>query len=128
MRRGGDSAAFVAVLLLVMTGCTLGVSPEPSPPTIQAVGVATDIRFYPGYVRIAFADGTVHEVPAGYRQVGDSPSFNVVIIGSDSTGPFVASFPTQAGLPPDCFRKHAVGIRQLPTTYGASAAADCARG
>jgi hypothetical protein len=100
------------VLLLVGAGCSRGASPAPSPPTIEAVGVATDVRFYEGHVRIAFADGTVHEVAAGYRQIGDSPGFNVIIIGSDSQGPFVASFPTQAGLPPDCFREHAEGIER----------------
>lgn len=72
--------------------------------------MATDVRFYQDSVRYTFADGTVHEVPAGYRQIGDSPGFGVVIIGSDGNGPFVAAFPTQAGLPPDCFRENAEGI------------------
>ena len=71
----------------------------------------TEVRFYQGYVRIVFADGTVHEVLAGYRQIGTT-GFGVTIIGSDRSGPFVASFPTQAGLPPDCYRENAVGIER----------------
>ena len=104
----------VVVLLAALTACSIGVSsgPAPVPPTIQAVGVATDIRIYPDYTRIVFADGSVHEVPNSYRQVGESTGFWLVIIGSDAEGNFVASFPTQGGLPPDCYRENAAGIER----------------
>ncbi len=74
--------------------------------------MATDVRFNQDSVRIVFADGTVHEMPAGFRQIGDSPDFGLGLIGFDARGPFVAAFPIQAGLPPDCYRENAEGIER----------------
>jgi hypothetical protein len=110
VKGGGDLIALL-VLLVALTGCSLGSSPAPSPPTIQAAGVATDVRIYQDHVRYAFADGSVHEVPLSYRQIGHG-GFGLVIIGSDSGGPFIALFPTQGGLPADCYRENAEGIER----------------
>ena len=60
--------------------------------------------------RYVFADGSVHDVPNSYRPIGDPGE--LVIIGSDAQGNFVASFPLQGGLPPDCYRENAVGIER----------------
>ena len=111
VKRGGGLAATLA-LFVALTGCSLGSSPAPSPPTIQAVGVATDVRIYQDHVRYVFADGSVHEVPLSYRQFGDGGLGGLVVIGSGSRGNFVASFPTQAGLPTDCYRENAEGIER----------------
>lgn len=100
-------------LLAALTACSIGVSSAPSPPTLLAVGVATDIQIHRDYTRIVFADGSVHEVPNSYRQVGESPGNSwLVIIGSDAHGSFLASFPTQGDLPPDCYRENAAGIER----------------
>ena len=112
MNWGRYWAALAAATLVTVSGCGQDAGPAPSPPTIQAVGVATDVRLYPDYTRIVFADGTVQEVPATYRQIGDPPGFDLVIIGSDGTGPFLASFPTQAGLPANCYRANTTGIER----------------
>ncbi|MEO7332779.1 MAG: hypothetical protein ABIZ71_02425 [Gemmatimonadales bacterium] len=109
MKRGGDLAAVFA-LLVALTACGPAAGPAPSPPAIQAVGVATEVRIYQDYTRYVFADGSVHEVPNSYRQIGDGGG--LVIIGFDSQGPFVASFPIQGGLPSDCYRENAVGIER----------------
>lgn len=112
MRRGSSTAALTTAILLTLAACRQDAGPAPSPPTIEAVGVATDVRFYQDHMRLVFADGSVHEVPTSYRQVAEAPGNWLVIIGSDSTGPFVASFPTQAGLPADCFRNNSTGIER----------------
>lgn len=112
MNWGPYRAGLAAAMLVTVNGCGQDAGPAPSPPTIQAAGVATDVRLYPDYTRIAFADGTVEEVPATYRQIGDPPGFDLVIIGSDGTGPFLASFPNQAGLPADCYRANTTGIER----------------
>jgi hypothetical protein len=111
MRRRG-LAALAGAALLALSGCGKDAGPAPSPPTLQAVGVATDVRFYQDHTRFVFADGTVQVVPASYRQIGESPGFGLIIIGLDDTGPFVASFPTQAGLPADCYRENRTGIER----------------
>lgn len=97
-------------MLLVACASALP-APVHSPPTISAVGVATDERVFDDHVSYAFADGSVQDVPATTRQVADGPA-GLGIIGSDGQGPFVAAFPTQRGLPPDCYRDNAVGIER----------------
>ena len=69
-----------------------------------------DAGYYSDHARYVFSDGSGHEVPTSYRQIGDLG--DLVIIGSDRGGPFVASFPIQDGLPPDCYRETAVGIER----------------
>ena len=106
---GRSVAAAAATLMMVVVGCNADEGGAPKPPTIEAAGLAIDIRIDADGTRYTFADGSIHEVPNSYRQLGDG-GFGVVIIGSDSTGPFVAGFPTQDGLPADCYRENAVGV------------------
>ena len=112
MKRGGELAGILVIVGLVAACNGIGgtAGPAPSPPTLQAVGIVTDVRYYEDHARYVFSDGSVHEVPASYRQVGDPGA--LVIIGFDEAGPFVASFPLQGGLPPDCYRENAVGIER----------------
>lgn len=112
MGRARYPAALAVASLVALVRCGQEAGPAPSPPTIQAVGIATDVRFYPDFARIVFADGTVQDVPTSHRQIGESPGLGLVIIGFDSTGPFVASFPTQDGLPADCYRANTTGIER----------------
>jgi hypothetical protein len=112
VKRGGLRIGLVAIFSLGLVSCGTVAEPAPSPPTIQAVGVATDVRIYPDHTRYVFADGTVHEVPPEYRQLGDGAGFGLVVIGSDEDGPFVLTFPLQADLPPDCYRENGVGIER----------------
>ena len=107
VNRGGFALSAVAMVALL--GCTATDGSTPRPPTIQAVGIATDVRISADQTRYAFAEGSVHEVPNSSRQIGDG-GFGLVIIGSDSEGPFVAGFPTQDGLPGDCYRENAAGV------------------
>jgi hypothetical protein len=102
----------IAAALLLMVGCNQAQTPAPSTPTIDAVGVATDVRIYAEHMRITLDDGSVHEISPSYRQLGECCGFWLTIIGSDGQGPFLASFPTQDGLPADCFRENAVGIER----------------
>jgi hypothetical protein len=112
MTRESRSIGLAAVLFAVLAGCASGAKPAPSPPTIEAVGVATDVRIYADRTRNVFADGNVHEVPASDRQLGDGGLFDLVVIGSDAEGRFVLTFPLQADLPPDCYRENGVGIER----------------
>lgn len=110
VKRGGDLAA-VLLLLGALTACGSQAGPAPSPPAVAAVGIATDVQIHADGTRLVFADGSVHEVPSSYRWIGEAPGLSwLVIIGSDGEGNFVASFPLQDGLPPDCYRENAVGI------------------
>jgi len=112
MRRRRYLAVLSGAALLALSGCAKEAGPAPSPPILQAVGVATDVRLYEDHTRFVFADGTVEEVPATYRQIGESPGSGLIIIGFDASGQFVASFPTQAGLPADCYRENRTGIER----------------
>jgi hypothetical protein len=109
--RGIRGIGLAAVLAVGLAGCASGAGPAPSPPIIEAVGVVTDVRIYADRTRYTFADGSVHEVPASYRQLGDG-GFGLALIGSDADGPFVLTFPLQADLPPDCYRENGVGIER----------------
>jgi hypothetical protein len=99
-------------MLLLLAACSRGADVAPPPPTIEAVGVATDVRIYADHIRYEFADGSVHEVTSHYRQLGDGAGFGLVVIGSDAEGAFVATFPTQGGLPPACYRDNGVGVER----------------
>jgi hypothetical protein len=110
--RGGRGIGFIVALGIALAGCGATGGPAPSPPRIQAVGVATDVRIYADHIRYVFADGSVHEVTADYRQMGDGGGFGLVVIGSDAEGAFVVTFPTQGGLPADCYRDNGVGIER----------------
>jgi hypothetical protein len=119
MRREGDrsssgwTAKIVpsAALMLALTACGLLASPAPNPPTILSAGVTVDAKVGQS-VEYTYADGTTREVnPAGYRQLTPAGWFGpLVILGQDDTGPFVASFMTQEGLPSTCYFENAEGI------------------
>lgn len=103
----------MVALAIALVGCYDFYTPAPEPPTIEAVGVATDVRINADNMRITLEDGSVHEISGSYRQLGDACcGFGVVIIGSDSEGPFIAGFPTQDGLAPDCYRDNAPGTER----------------
>lgn len=82
------------------------------PPTIEFAGVPAEIRIGPTAVTYVLADGDTLEVEmAGYRALGPADwSGELVILGSDAEGLFVASFMTQDGLPDDCYVENQVGI------------------
>jgi hypothetical protein len=104
-------AALVLGVLLALTGCGLEANPAPHPPTILSAGVITDAKVGQS-IEYTYADGTTREVnPDGYRQLTPGGWFGpLVILGHDDSGPFVASFMTQEGLPSTCYVENAEGI------------------
>lgn len=104
----------VVVCLMTATGCSAPVAssirPLPDPPTIAHVGVPTDTQVG-ATVRYAFSDGKVIELAAdAYRLLTPAGwSGELVVIGADDAGAFVASFSRQGGLPDDCFVDNASG-------------------
>jgi hypothetical protein len=107
-----------AVLALALggTGCVVTATPEPvpavlEPPEIEFAGLVTDVRIYADHVEFTDGAGEVHAVDLdAYRDVtGHDWSGPLLVLGSDASGGFVASFPTQDGLPPDCYRETVMG-------------------
>jgi hypothetical protein len=108
----------LVALALAASGCAPAVTtPDPTaaplePPEIEFVGLVTDVRISEDHVEFTDAAGEVHLVdPDAYRDVnGNGWGGPLQVLGRDAEGRFVASFPTQEGLPPDCYRENAVGV------------------
>jgi len=102
----------------LLSACTVAPTPDPTPlaplmpPAIEFAGLVSDVRTYAEHHEFTDAFGTVHAIEFDeYRQVGEHDCcFDLVILGTDAEGPFLATFPTQDGLPDDCFVENDPGI------------------
>jgi len=102
----------------LLSGCSATPTPDPTPsdppmpPEITFGGLVTDVRSYAEHHEFTDAAGAVHAVEsAEYRQVGEHGCcFDLVILGTDAEGPFIATFPTQDGLPDDCYVENDPGV------------------
>jgi len=100
------------LMATALAGCGLLASPPPDPPVIDHVAVPTDVLIGQT-VQYTFTDGAHLEVdPATYRTLtphGWGVPGGLVIVGSDTSGLFVAAFSTQEGMPADCYVENAPG-------------------
>ena len=112
------SSVVAALTAGVVSACAATPLPEPAgtaalrPPEIEFAGLVTDVRTSGEHHEFTDAAGTVHAIDMNeYRQVGEHACcFDLVILGSDAAGSFVAIFPNQGGLPEDCYVENDVGI------------------
>jgi hypothetical protein len=101
--------------MAVLAACAPESSPPASPPTISQAGIVTDVAIGDDFVRYTLTDGPSVEIdPRDYRPLTDDGwgGFGLVVIGYDADGPFVASFPTQQGLPADCYVENEEGTER----------------
>jgi hypothetical protein len=111
-------ALATAVLLPLLWACVATPTPDPTataalaPPEIEFAGLVTDVRTFAEHHEFTDAAGRVRAIDIGeYRQIGEHACcFDLVILGHDAAGPFLATFPTQGGLPDDCYVENDVGI------------------
>jgi hypothetical protein len=102
----------------VLSACVATPTPEPTataaiaPPQIEFAGLVTEVRTFAEHHEFTDAAGTVHAIEIdNYRQIGEhSCCFDLVIVGTDADGPFMATFPTQGGLPDNCYVENDIGI------------------
>ena len=98
-----------------ITACLPLATPAPMPraerPTIRLAGRVADVEIGE-VVRYRLADGHDEEIsPHTHRPLTEHGwSGELIVIGSDSRGPFVAAFATQEGMPPDCYVENARGV------------------
>lgn len=97
-------------LALVLAACEAAV---PAPPTILRAGIATEVTTDGSAVEIRFASGPPARLSlAGLRLVTGGVGGELVVLGSDAVGPFLAGFTTQEGLPAGCYVDNARGINR----------------
>lgn len=96
----------------LLASCAATPPPPSAPPVIEFVGIPTESRLGVTTATYVLADGGILEVDiADYRVLGPHEwSGELIILGSDAGGPFVASFMPQDGLPDDCYVENEVGI------------------
>lgn len=95
-------------LALVLAACG---ATTPAPPTIVRAGIAAEVRTDGSAVEIRFASGPPTRLSlTGLRLVTGGVGGELVVIGSDAAGPFLAGFQTQDGLPSGCYVDNTRGI------------------
>jgi hypothetical protein len=102
------------MLAMMLAACGGAAAAPPQPPTITKVGVVTNLEIHQDYIRYTFADGSIEEIPPSYRALTNDGwgGFGLAVLGSDADGPFVAAFPTQDGLPPNCYVENGEGVER----------------
>ncbi len=104
MRRLSTPIAALATAL-ALGGCGAVDLPSalPAPPTIQAVGILADERIDDPDRTYILVDGrTFHIKTDATRVLFEGGLGHPFVLGSDASGPFVAVFAHQEGLPDDC--------------------------
>lgn len=113
-RMSGRSAAGIRPILVVavLTACVVEpMPPAPAPPVIEWAGVPTEVRVEQTVTYVLPDGGTLEVGPAGVRTVTPAGwSGDLVIIGSDADGMFVATFMRQDGLPDTCYVENELGV------------------
>jgi len=107
----------MALLLVGLIGCTATSTSSPAveplePPIIEFAGLVSDVRVAGGAVEFTDPAGRVRAIDLGdYRQIGEHPCCGeLLILGSDAAGRFMASFLPQGGLPEDCDVENDPGV------------------
>jgi hypothetical protein len=105
----------VVTVLIVATaglvGCDMAVAPTiRNPPTLYQVVLTTATEITEGAIHYVFADGRAAWVMTGGRTLINDGTGDLVIIGHDGRGGFVAGYTRQGGLPTDCFVDNSTGI------------------
>lgn len=104
--------AVVAVLVAALSSCS-GQAPTLFPPTLERVGLIVTAEAHSGFVRFTLSDGGTWEARTGaYRAIGHDGGGGLLVAGRDQHGRFLAIFPTQDGLPSDCYVENATGVER----------------
>jgi hypothetical protein len=96
--------SFVLAVALI-SGCSAQPPspPAPSPPTIQTLGILAEERLADPNRTYVLADGRTIDISLEQTRVLFDGGFGQPFVaGTDETGPFVAVFAHQDGLPDDC--------------------------
>jgi hypothetical protein len=101
------------VLAITLSSCGLApdVPPAPDPPVIEFAGVPKEVQLGRTITYVLADGGTLEVDPAGYREIGQHGwDGELVVLGWDAEGPFVAGYMRQGGLPGDCYVENDMGI------------------
>jgi hypothetical protein len=105
--------SWVSLLLLPavsLAGCTAPIADNASPATIDEAGLARSVDVYNDQIHITFDDGRDAWVMLSGRRLINGPGGDIVIIGHDIRGGFVAGYTRQDGLPSNCYFDDMPGI------------------
>jgi len=113
----GQRFALLLVAALAASGCQLAFHPSPTrlvPPVIEFAGPVDSSEIGSELVTYHLRDGQMRSIStSGVRNLTSGPDGQLVIVGRDDDGAFVAAFMTQGGLPEDCFVENATGIDRI---------------
>jgi hypothetical protein len=100
MRSGRERAlAMFGAVSLSACSLALDVPSPPAPPAIEFAGVPDEVHLGRTITYVLADGGTLEVEPAGYREIGPAGwSGELVVLGWDAEGAFVAGFMRQAGL------------------------------
>lgn len=111
MRSGEAARIIAAISVATLASCASTPPPPDAPPVIEYAGTPADVRIGQSVVYVLPDGGTLEIEPAGVRTLGTTDwTGDLVILGSDAEGQFVASFMRQGGLPDSCYVENATGI------------------
>lgn len=113
--KGGTAARIaVTVVIAMLTSCVADpVLPAPDPPVIEWVGVPDEIRIGQTVTYVQPDGGIVEVEPDGYRTLTSAGwSGELIILGGDADGMFVAAFMRHDGLPESCYVENEVGVER----------------
>jgi hypothetical protein len=120
MKTGWRRRARAALLSIgaLVSACAVAPTPSPTigqlePPVIEFVGLVNDGRVFDDRFEFTDASGAVHSITGAdlYRQLNEHGCCGpLLVLGHDAEGAFMVSFPTQGGLPEDCYVENGAGI------------------
>ena len=111
--RSGRERALAMFGAACLSSCSLApdLTSPPAPPAIEFAGIPDEVHLGRTITYVLADGGTLEIEPAGYREIGLAGwSGELVVLGWDAEGAFVAGFMRQAGLPDDCFVESATGL------------------
>jgi hypothetical protein len=80
------------------------------PPVIEMAGIVADARSIDATSEYTLDDGRSFTVTRGPDRILGRPGGGLVVLGHDRDGRFLAGFPTQGGLPDDCYVDNSEGV------------------
>lgn len=116
LRRTVLSLAFI-VLAAAASACE---GPDRLPPTtllapvVEMAGIVDGLSTNGDTFDFTLIDGRSFTATRGDDRIVGRPGFGLVILGHDQGGRFLGGFPTQDGLPDDCYVDNSRGIDRGP--------------
>ena len=107
--------SWISLLLLpalILVGCQSSTADQALPATIDEAGLAQSIEVTNDQIHVRYTDGRGAYVKLAGRKLIDGGTGDIVIVGHDARGGFVAGYMRQDGLPPNCFVDNTPGIER----------------